>query len=65
MIVDAHVHLHPTQEVGKMVVEMIKEKTGIGYYSYGTPEDYIGEMKLAKIDKAVMVSFAPDNQHKK
>lgn len=64
MIIDAHVHLHPTEEVGKMVVEMIKEKYGVDYYSYGTPEDYLEDMKKANIDKAVMVSFAPDNQLK-
>jgi len=64
MIIDAHVHLHPTAEVGKMVVEMIREKYGIDYYSYGTPEDYLKDMKAAGIDKAVMVSFAPDNQLK-
>lgn len=60
MIIDAHVHLHPTEEVGKMVVEMI----GMPYYSYGTPDDYINDMKSAGIDKAVIVSFAPDNQLK-
>ena len=60
MIIDAHVHLHPTEEVGKMVVEMI----GMPYYSYGTPDDYLNDMKNAGIDKAVMVSFAPDNQIK-
>lgn len=64
MIIDAHVHLHPTPEVGKMVVEMIKEQYGVGYYSYGTPEDYLQDMKNSGIDKAVMVSFAPDNQLK-
>ncbi len=37
MIIDSHIHLHPTEEVGKMVVEMIKEKHGVDYYSYGTP----------------------------
>lgn len=60
MIIDAHIHPHPTEEVGKMVVEMI----GMPYYSYGTPDDYINDMKSAGIDKAVMVSFAPDNQLK-
>ncbi len=64
MIVDAHVHLHPTREVGKMVVESIKEQYGVDYYSYGTPDDYVAEMKIAGIDKSVMVSFAPDNQLK-
>lgn len=64
MIIDAHVHLHPTEEVGKMVVEMIKEEHGVDYYSYGTPDDYLNDMKNAGIDKAVMVSFAPDNQLK-
>jgi len=64
MIIDSHVHLHPTREVGKMVVELIKEKHGVGYYSYGTPDDYLMEMENASIDKAVMVSFAPDNQLK-
>ncbi|MBI5679902.1 MAG: amidohydrolase [Methanobacterium sp.] len=60
MIIDAHVHLHPTEEVGKMVVEMI----GMPYYSYGTPDDYLNDMETARIDKAVIVSFAPDNQIK-
>lgn len=64
MIIDAHVHLHPTEEVGQMVVEMIKEEYGVDYYSYGTPDDYLNDMKNAGIDKAVMVSFAPDNQLK-
>lgn len=60
MIIDSHVHLHPTEEVGKMVVEMI----GVPYYSYGTPDNYLKDMKSAGIDKAVIVSFAPDNQLK-
>lgn len=60
MIIDSHVHLFPTEEVGKMVVEMI----GMPYYSYGTPDDYLNDMKNAGIDKAVIVSFAPDNQLK-
>lgn len=64
MIVDAHVHLFPTEEVGKMVVENIKNETGVGYYSYGTPEEYLEDMKKANIDKAVIVSFSPDNQLK-
>lgn len=64
MIIDAHVHLHPTEEVGKMVVEMIKSEYGVDYYSYGTPDDYLKDMESAGIDKAVMVSFAPDNQLK-
>lgn len=64
MIIDAHVHLHPTKEVGKMVVEMIKSEYGVDYYSYGTPDDYLNDMENAGIDKAVMVSFAPDNQLK-
>ncbi len=64
MIVDAHIHLHPTPEVGKMVVESIKEEYGVDYYSYGTPDEYVAEMRMAGIGKAVMVSFAPDNQLK-
>lgn len=64
MIIDAHVHLFPTREVGKMVLENIKIDTGVGYYSYGTPEEYLKVMKRASIDKAVLVSFAPDNQIK-
>jgi predicted TIM-barrel fold metal-dependent hydrolase len=60
MIIDSHVHLHPTEEVGKMVLE----KIGLPYYSYGTPDDYLNDMKSAGIDRAVMVSFAPDNQLK-
>ncbi|OEC88611.1 MULTISPECIES: amidohydrolase family protein [Methanobacterium] len=60
MIIDSHVHLHPTEEVGKMVVEMI----GVPYYSYGTPDDYVKDMKSAGINMGVVVSFAPDNQLK-
>ncbi len=64
MIIDSHVHLFPTKEVGKLVVENIKNETGADYYSYGTPDDYLKDMKNTGIDKAVMVSFAPDNQLK-
>lgn len=64
MIIDAHIHLFPTKEVGKMVVENIKSETGVDYYRYGTPEDYLENMKKANIDTAVMVSFSPDNQLK-
>lgn len=64
MIVDAHVHLFPSEEVGKMLVEMFKEKYGVPYYSYGTPDNYLEDMKRAGIDKAIMLSFALDNQIK-
>jgi predicted TIM-barrel fold metal-dependent hydrolase len=60
MIIDSHVHLHPTEEVGKMVLE----KIGLPYYSYGTPDDYVNDMKSAGIDRGVIVSFALDNQIK-
>lgn len=39
MIIDAHVHLFPTKEVGKEVVENIKQQSGCDYYSYGTPDE--------------------------
>ncbi|MBM4240319.1 MAG: hypothetical protein FJ150_01345 [Euryarchaeota archaeon] len=65
MIIDAQVHLFPTKEVGEMVLENIKRDTGVGYYSYGTPEEYREDMKKANVDKAVLLSFAPDNQLKK
>lgn len=64
MIIDSHVHLFPTKEVGKMVLENIKGETGAHYYSYGTSEEYLEDMKKANIDKAVIVSFSPDNQLK-
>lgn len=64
MIIDAHVHLFPTVEVGKMVLESIENNTGVGYYAYGTPEEYLNDMKEANIDKGVLVNFAPDNQIK-
>lgn len=64
MIIDSHVHLFPTKEVGKMVLESIKRDTGVGYYSCGTPDEYLVDMEKSKIGKAVLVSFAPDNQLK-
>ena len=64
MIIDAHVHLFPTVEVGKMVLESIENDTGVGYYAYGTPEEYLKDMKEANVNKGVIVSFAPDNQIK-
>lgn len=64
MIIDSHVHLFPTKEVGKMVLENIKSETGVDYYSYGTPEEYLEDMEKSNIDKAIMVSFSPDNQLK-
>jgi len=64
MIIDAHVHLFPTKEVGTLVLENIRQQTGCGYYSYGTPDEYVADMKKAGIDMGVVLSFAPDNQLK-
>ncbi|MBU1748665.1 MAG: amidohydrolase family protein [Chloroflexi bacterium] len=64
MIVDMHVHLFPTQEVGKQIVTEIQETYGAGYHSYGTPDEYLADMARAGIDYGVMVSFAPDHQLK-
>jgi uncharacterized protein len=64
MIIDAHVHLFPTKEVGKEVVETIKQQSGCDYYSCGTPEEYLEDMKKAGIDKGVVLSFSPDHQLK-
>lgn len=64
MIVDSHIHLFPTEDVGKTVVENIKAESGVGYYSYGTPDEYLVDMKKSRIDNAVILSFSPDNQLK-
>jgi hypothetical protein len=64
MIIDAHVHLFPTKEVGIQVLEVIKQQSGCGYYSYGTPDEYVEDMKKAGIDRGVVLSFSPDNQLK-
>lgn len=64
MIVDSHIHLFPTEDVGKTVVENIKSEFGVGYYGYGTPDEYLVDMKKSNIDKAVILSFSPDNQLK-
>jgi predicted TIM-barrel fold metal-dependent hydrolase len=64
MIVDMHVHLFPTPEVGKQIVTEFQETYGVGYYSYGTPDEYVADMKRASIDYGVVVSFAPDRQLK-
>lgn len=72
MIIDSHVHLFPTKEVGKMVLESFDEQYGeemkdkgvAHYVSLGTPDEYVEDMKRAGIDKGVVLSFAPDNQLK-
>jgi uncharacterized protein len=64
MIVDSHIHLFPTKEVGETVVENIKAESGVDYYSYGTPDEYLMDMKRSNIDRAVILSFSPDNQLK-
>lgn len=64
MIVDSHIHLFPTEDVGKTVVENIKAESGVGYYGYGTPDEYLVDMKKSNIDMAVILSFSPDNQLK-
>ena len=64
MIIDAHVHLFPTKEVGEMVVRQFQQAYGAGYYSLGTPDEYLADMKRAGIEYGVMVSFAPDPQLK-
>jgi predicted TIM-barrel fold metal-dependent hydrolase len=64
MIIDAHVHLFPTREVGEMVVKQFQQTYGAGYYSLGTPEEYLADMKRAGIDYGIMVSFSPDPQLK-
>jgi len=64
MIIDVHVHLFPTQEIGKQVVTEFQETYGAGYHSFGTPDEYLADMARAGIDYGVMVSFAPDHQLK-
>ncbi|MEW6172272.1 MAG: amidohydrolase family protein [Bacillota bacterium] len=64
MIVDAHLHLFPDKEVGKQIVEDFQRRYGVPYHSFGTPEEYLADMKRAGIDYGVILSFAPDNQLK-
>ncbi len=64
MIVDWHVHLFPTREVGRAVLEDVRRSYGAPYYSLGTPEEYLTDMARAGIDVGVMQSFAPDRQLK-
>lgn len=64
MIIDVHVHLFPTREVGKQIVEEFLETYDAPYHSYGTPDEYLADMERAGIDYGVVVSFAPDNQLK-
>ncbi len=64
MIIDTHVHLFPTKEVGAMVVKQFQQTYGAGYHTYGTPDEYLVDMVRAGISHGVMVSFAPDNQLK-
>jgi predicted TIM-barrel fold metal-dependent hydrolase len=64
MIIDAHVHLFPNQEVGRSVLEPFRQTYGAPYHSLGTPQEYLADMRRAGIDYGVMVSFAPDPQLK-
>ncbi len=64
MIIDWHVHLFPTREVGAMVLDGMKEQYGVGYHSYGTPDEFCADMQRAGIDYGVIQSFAPDRQLK-
>jgi hypothetical protein len=64
MIIDWHVHLFPTRQVGKVVLEHVREAYGAPYHSFGTPDEYLHDMHRAGIDYGVMQSFAPDHQLK-
>ena len=64
MIIDMHVHLFPTKEIGEQIMQEMQETYGIGYHSLGTPEEYLVDMERAGIDHGVMLSFAPDKQIK-
>jgi predicted TIM-barrel fold metal-dependent hydrolase len=64
MIIDSHVHLFPTKDVGREILEDIRSQSGQGYYSFGTPDEYLEDMRKAGIDKGVVVSFSPDHHLK-
>lgn len=64
MIVDWHVHLFPTRDVGRAVLEDVRRSYGAPYHSLGTPDEYLVDMGRAGIDFGVIQSFAPDRQLK-
>lgn len=64
MIVDAHVHLFPSEDVGRQVLDGIQATSGVGYFTTGTPDQYRTDMQRCGIDYGVMLSFAPDRQIK-
>ncbi len=61
LIIDTHVHTFPNEEVGKQILEGIKEQTSVPYYCYGTIEELRTNMQECGISKSVMVNFAPVN----
>ncbi|MFH0847248.1 MAG: amidohydrolase family protein [Chloroflexota bacterium] len=57
-IVDAHVHLFPSKEVGRQVVEMVKATYGTPYYCTGSPDELDVTMHRAGITRAVAMNQA-------
>ncbi len=57
-IVDAHVHLFPTREVGRQVVAKVRATYGAPYHCTGSPEELSETMKQAKITYAVVMNQA-------
>lgn len=61
-IIDTHVHLFPKKEVGKRILERVKETYGVPYYCTGSPEELAETMKKADISYAVIMNQAAANK---
>lgn len=61
-IVDVHVHLFPKKEVGKRVLERVRETYGVPYYCTGSPEELAETMKKSGISYAVVMNQAAANK---
>ena len=57
-IVDTHVHLFPSREVGRRVLEGVREEFGTPYYCTGSPEELAETMKRSGISYAVVMNQA-------
>lgn len=60
-IIDTHCHVFPTREIGKLVLEGVRRRFGIGYYCTGSPEELHKVMARYGIRHAVALNQAGDS----
>ncbi|MFC2062876.1 amidohydrolase family protein [Chloroflexota bacterium] len=57
-VIDTHVHLFPSKEVGQRVLDGVKRTFGTSYYCTGSPEELAETMQAAGISHAVILNQA-------